>query len=937
MIAGFQLSCVVCHGGNPYGMTMEQAHVQPTLPPIMDKTVPPLDYDLPYQRFVNPSNLRVVEFTCGNCHWSKGEDLRKSMMATAAGHYAGGLYQAGVVESKTPIYGTFAVNDWDGDVPLDEGAVASLEDLVVYDPANDPSQYSTHFQAVPSQACARCHLWSRGKGYRGAENADGVYRADGCAACHMPYADDGLSQSADLKIDHTEPGHPLGHTITKEIPTFQCLHCHHRGARIGLSFTGRAQMPPRLPSGPHVPGTTDKRFNGNFHVKDPGTNPPDLHHAAGLHCIDCHTGNEIMGDGNIYGHMDQATKIECQTCHGMPTVEATLADNDGTPLNNVRRGTDGVVSLKSKISYGGEDGLPGYAKHNIPQVAKLVDPSSPSYNPRAACAMNDDHLKDEGGLECYSCHTSWTPNCFGCHFERDETQLGLNLMTREMEVGKASTNNKIFEALRYFMMGPNAGGKIAPYIVGCQPIADVTAPDGSKILDLVMPSTVNGVSGLALQPVHPHTVRGRGEVRTCAECHRAPPTLGMGSGNYLIERGLAFVVADGGVHVIDRSTDPRSPTVLGTLDVPTARAVAIVPNGVQATADYVIVAAGSAGLQVFDFRFGVPEDPVFEVPFVNASDLRIAGRWLYVIDEGVSVEIFDADDPTDIFHVAQVALPGAQRVVPWGIHLFVARGTSGLAVIEVADPKNPVLGGLVSGIDAADVALYAHYRRDNSFAARAYVADPGYGVRVLDLLPDFSAPQLIDSVALPGANSVSTYTRYLLTDDVSPSREHDYLHVSTASGLHVFDITEPAAIREVSALLDLGETATDLHVASRFAPPGVDDYALIADGTVGLHVLDVTDPVNPQPVTFLPLAGASRVVVEVQPLDRFIDEDGRALKENSHPGVETLTREDIVRILSADIAVDGSCEPDWLLQTQQRLSGEQQPIEFGAAPPGGNQ
>jgi len=43
----------------------------------------------------------------------------------------------------------------------------------------------------------------------------------------------------------------------------------------------------------------------------------------------------------------------------------------------------------------------------------ITDPSSPFYNPVAACAMNGNHLKDNGGLECFACHTSWTPNCFG--------------------------------------------------------------------------------------------------------------------------------------------------------------------------------------------------------------------------------------------------------------------------------------------------------------------------------------------------------------------------------------------------------------------------------------------------------------------------------------------------------------------------------------------
>ena len=445
--------CTRCHGGDSHATTKEQAHVQPTLPVIMDKTVVPLDYDLPYQRFVNPSDLRVVNETCGDCHTHQDETevIFKGLMATAAGHYAGGLYLNGVTNTKTPIYGTFAVTDDDGYVPTEQGAVASLLDLITYDPAGDPTLFATHYRAVPGQACARCHLWSRGKGYRGAVEADGVYRADGCAACHMVYANDGLSTSADTSIDHNQPGHPMVHVITAAIPTEQCLHCHHRGARIGLSFTGRAQMPPRLPSGPGVPGTTDVVFNGNYHYTDSETNPPDVHHERGLHCIDCHTKNGVMGDGNIFGHMDQATQIRCQTCHGVLTAEGTLIDEDGLDLNNVTQNPGGSIVLTSKIT--GQ-------QHTVPQVTDIVDPASPVYSSHAACAMNDTHIKEQGGLECYACHTSWTPNCFGCHFERDERFTGLNLVTRQEEIGRARTNNKIFESLKHFSMGKNPKGRL---------------------------------------------------------------------------------------------------------------------------------------------------------------------------------------------------------------------------------------------------------------------------------------------------------------------------------------------------------------------------------------------------------------------------------------------------------------------------------------------
>ena len=41
--------------------------------------------------------------------------------------------------------------------------------------------------------------------------------------------------------------------------------------------------------------------------------------------------------------------------------------------------------------------------------------------------------------------------------------------------------------------------------------------------------------------------------------------------------------------------------------------------------------------------------------------------------------------------------------------------------------------------------------------------------------------------------------------------------------------------------------------------------------------------------------------VEMQQMDRFLSEQGDTLKENSHPFTGTLSRQDIVRILSTSI------------------------------------
>ncbi len=910
---GFELDCTFCHGGDPMGETIETAHVLPTLPVIMDQTVPPLDYDLPYQKFVNPSNLRVIGETCGACHQKQHENIFKSMMATAAGHYAGGLYQNGVQDSKTPIYGTFAVEDLDEEIPFERGAVSELLDLIVYDPSGDPQSNATHFAAVPAQACARCHLWSRGKGFRGAENADGVYRADGCAACHMPYDNDGLSRSADMMIDHVEKGHPRIHKITRKIDAEQCIHCHHRGARIGLNFTGRAQMPPRLPSGPGVSGTTDERFNGNYHYSVEGVNPADIHGQRGMHCIDCHTAQGVMGDGNIYGHMDQATKIECRMCHGLPGELPTMIDHDGLPLTNTF--FDGEeAKMTSKVTD---------VEHTIPLVKDIVDPSSPSYNYRAACAMNSNHIKARGGLECYTCHSAWTPNCFGCHFERDERYIGLNLVTRMEEVGRVRTNNKVFETMRPFFIGPNSEGRIAPYLVACQPIADVTAPDGTKILDFQMPQTAKGLSGLAMNPVQPHTVQGVGNVRTCAECHRSPASLGMGTGNYSLARDFAYVAASGGVRVYDRRTDPLDPVLVATLDVADPHEVVSRPDVVEGTADAIYVAAGAQGLVGFDLESGLGAEPVTLVSGINAIGVDRVADYFYVIDEGVGVHVYDSLEGARTLSrtpprialgsirpprfITTIDIPDALSVRVWGIYLFVASGQSGLYIVNISDQHNPVIEAVMSGMNAVDVRVYSHYQQGQAFAIRAYVADPDLGVHVVDLLPNIGQPFFLTTLSLPGAMALDTYTAWVASEGNVPSFEHDYLYVAAGeSGLHIYDISDPSMIMEVAAVTGLGGHVTDVDVASQMSPPGVDDYAILANSDLGLQVVDVTDPVNPIYIATLVAPGARDVFVEVQQLDRFMNEQGRHLKENSHPFIKGFDRADIVRILSSPIDDCGS-------------------------------
>jgi hypothetical protein len=88
----------------------------------------------------------------------------------------------------------------------------------------------------------------------GTNDQPGDYRHSGCASCHVVYANDrdkrhsgiyakfgheGLSRTVDPTISKTQPGHPLTHTLTRSVPTSQCMVCHmHQPNMFMNSFLG---------------------------------------------------------------------------------------------------------------------------------------------------------------------------------------------------------------------------------------------------------------------------------------------------------------------------------------------------------------------------------------------------------------------------------------------------------------------------------------------------------------------------------------------------------------------------------------------------------------------------------------------------------------------------------------------------------------------------
>ena len=58
---------------------------------------------------------------------------------------------------------------------------------------------------------------------------------------------------------------------------------------------------------------------------------PDIHHEKTMACIDCHTGQDTMGDGKIHVDMEDQIEVRCEDCHGLystPPKTMTVSWND---------------------------------------------------------------------------------------------------------------------------------------------------------------------------------------------------------------------------------------------------------------------------------------------------------------------------------------------------------------------------------------------------------------------------------------------------------------------------------------------------------------------------------------------------------------------------------------------------------------------------------
>ncbi|SFP73052.1 multiheme c-type cytochrome [Hydrogenimonas thermophila] len=611
-------SCIVCHGGNPEAVTKLQAH-SGTIAYFKTHSGPKEFYPDPGSPWINKNS-------CGMCHKEQVMAQMNSLMMTEQGKIQGTLWGFGGINGyKHDIGNYFTKNPDDPHKRL--GTIAYKKYMQKLHNLN-PQVYPEKMKELPKaptaeeveknpqlavftylrQECLRCHTGSKGRQKRG------DFRGIGCSSCHIPYSNNGYYEGNDPTIRKDEPGHMLVHQIQSSrnakvtvhnlsytgVPVETCTTCHNRGKRIGVSYQGimeTAYTPTYDKEGNNQPKLHTKHY---LHLKE------DVHYKKGMLCQDCHTSNDLHGDGFLAGSTLAPVEIECQDCHGTTRrypweLPLGYSDEfDTKPASGKPRGVTKTLAdyLKKGTTYNPKDGYLITARGNPYQnvvkdgneiIVHLASGKDIRLKPlkllksegkisKEGLVAMDEIKKHNDRLECYTCHDTWAPQCYGCHIKIDyskgEKHTDWLAAAHDHDIhGVTATmrgtlkehliEGKVSETRSFLRwenppLSQNGEGRISPTIPGCQTTVTVIGKDGKALLQnhiFKIPNVEgagkSGQLGIDMSPVHSHTVQK--EARSCESCHANPAALGygIGGGKYMSDLDEDLIVdlmtADGKV------------------------------------------------------------------------------------------------------------------------------------------------------------------------------------------------------------------------------------------------------------------------------------------------------------------------------------------------------------------------------------------------------
>jgi hypothetical protein len=622
-------------------------------------------------------------------------------------------------------------------------------------------------------------------------------------------------------------------------------------------------------AGAKVANDDPKKFEKAVHLSS-------VHVDVGMQCVDCHYAQDAHGNGHVVGEVMAGVEIQCQDCHGTadayPNLRTTgpMASETGRNLALIRNPDgrkrfewiDGALIQRSAVTPGLE--------WKLSLVKDIADPASPAYNAKATRAHtvsndvgtlafgrevpkeNRAHADDK--MLCYTCHTSWTTSCGGCHLPIQANWKTAKNHYEGNDTRNYATYNPQVTREDMFQLGVHGDikdHKIAPVRSSSALVLSSTNVNRERIYIQQPPISASGFSSQAFAPHYPHTER-RTETKTCTDCHLSKDNDNNAIMAQLLLQGTKFVdfigfnAWIGGEGEIDavRVTEWDEPqAVIGSYlhryaypDYYAEHAAAdrVLQEGhshragiagcVQLRGEYLYSAEGSEGLRVYDVASIANKGVSQRIVTAPASKL---GQDTNIPSRNATCVVLPTTQPIHPDRNQGELMREVNREQPFHPiydYVYVTDAEEGLILADVntlsdGEPRNNFLERALTWNDGGVLDGARHL----SIAGTWFYVAADAGLVVLDM-DDPLKPRRVATLALPEVRA--------------SQRQFRYLFVTTRDGLQTVDVTDPEHPSLVDGALVPLRHAQKLHLARTFA--------YVADGPDGLAIVDITRPESPR-------------------------------------------------------------------------------------------
>ncbi|WP_337872049.1 hypothetical protein [Ignavibacterium sp.] len=515
------IGCYSCHRGNAFTLNKNAAHTGMIL---------------------IPGNLNDAHLTCGTsqCHSDIFSRVNNSIMSTLSGIVSVNRYVFDESNSPTMLNHIKDIKHSDAD---------------------------SHLRNL----CASCHLGNEKTDWK---MIDELSRGGGCNACHLNYSNEAIQQlnnylksprgmasqkvkvqkSNESKVDFPKI-HPQ---LNLNISDNHCFGCHSRSGRISTNYQGwfetlltedelklfsyarNIDSHPEFISGSEKPkqklsDISQVQLDNNkkeYRLLTDGRVfqkiQDDVHHKAGMECIDCHIAQEVMGDGNLHKHKEDQVKIQCTDCHSrnINSISYNELDYESKKIIDIRKfmrpGTEFISTKNDNIaftnSYITETGSTYLITKNKKDSLTIKPPAF-------VCTEGKSHKR----LSCNSCHTQWVSYCVGCHTTYDKNEEGFDLLdNKEIKGSWIESPSDFYVDYPALGVRKNKSGK---------EIIDTFIPGMIITMENLKSDKNKKIFKRLYAPTFSHTINKNG--RSCKSCHNNPLALGYGKGE------LIYIIIDG--------------------------------------------------------------------------------------------------------------------------------------------------------------------------------------------------------------------------------------------------------------------------------------------------------------------------------------------------------------------------------------------------------